>query len=251
MKQEITIITIALLTSTFAKAQTKDTIEVQKIGDKYYVIVDHPKVDTTKQFAPAPAPPPTISKTFDSHFMVVGLATIGFLNTWSVNKVNTPTGVVSTKLPTTNSFGDVAHYEFSPMFLWRHSDNILVEFEPSFSNGSLGVNWADITYFAYPGVILRAGYIVLPFGTYNKRLAAGWICKLPTDPVSITSSPVGSDWGIELEGGQQTGKMKVNYDVALTNGFTLSATDGSIANPDVNAVDNRTLWVVAGVKLRR
>jgi len=36
------------------------------------------------------------------------------------------------------------------------------------------------------------------------------------DPVSITSSPVGSDWGIELEGGQQTGKMKVNYDVALT-----------------------------------
>ena len=35
MKQYITIITIALLTSTFAKAQTKDTIEVQKIGDKY------------------------------------------------------------------------------------------------------------------------------------------------------------------------------------------------------------------------
>ena len=246
MKQYITIITIALLTSTFAKAQTKDTIEVQKIGDKYYVIVDHPKVDTTKQFAPAPAPPPTISKTFDSHFMVVGLATIGFLNTWSVNKVNTPTGVVSTKLPTTNSFGDVALYEFSPMFLWRHSDNILVEFEPSFSNGSLGVNWADITYFAYPGVILRAGYIVLPFGTYNKRLAAGWICKLPTDPVSITSSPVGSDWGIELEGGQQTGKMKVNYDVALTNGFTLSATDGSIANPDVNAVDNNLGKTVTG-----
>jgi hypothetical protein len=57
---------------------------------------------------------------------------------------------------------------------------------------------------------------------------------------------VGSDWGIELEGGQQTGKMKVNYDVALTNGFTLSATDGSIANPDVNAVDNNLGKTVTG-----
>lgn len=246
MIKHLTTAIVALLTVMSVSAQTKDTLEVQKIGDKFYVIVDHPKADTTKQYVPAPPAVPPIAKTFDSHFMVVGLATIGFLNTWSVNKVNTPTGTISTKMPVTNSFGDVAHYEFSPMFLWRHSDNILVEFEPSFNNGSLGVNWADITYFAYPGVIIRAGYLVLPFGTYNKRLAAGWICKLPTDPVSVTSSPVGSDWGIELEGGQQAGKMKINYDVALTNGFTLSAVDGSIANPDVNAVDNNLGKTVTG-----
>ena len=246
MKKNLTLVIMLLFASSMLNAQTKDTLEVQKIGDKYFVIVDHPKADTAKPVAALPPATPPIIRTFDSHFMVVGLATIGFLNTWSVNKVNTPTGVVTTKLPTTNSFGDVAHYEFSPMFLWRHSDNILIEFEPSFSDGSLGVNWADISYFAYPGVILRAGYIVLPFGTYNKRLAAGWICKLPTDPVSITSSPVGSDWGIELEGGQQVGKMKISYDVALTNGFTLSAVDGSIANPDVNALDNNLGKTITG-----
>jgi hypothetical protein len=245
MIKHLTTAILALLTVMSVSAQTKDTLEVQKIGDKFYVIVDHPKPDTAKQYVPAP-PTPTIAKTFDSHLMIVGLATIGFVHNWSVNKVNTPSGVVSTKLSPTNSFGDVDHYEFSPMFLWRHSDKVLVEFEPSFAGGSLGVNWACISYFAYPGVIVRAGYLVLPFGTYNKRLAAGWICKLPTDPVSISNSPVGSDWGIELEGGQQVGKMKISYDVALTNGFTHSATDGSIANPDVNAVDNNLGKTVTG-----
>ena len=245
MKKYITIIILVLLTFTLVKAQTKDTLEVHKIGDKYYVIIDHPKADTVKQLAVPPATPQII-RSFDSHFMVVGLATVGFLNTWSVNKVTTPTGMVSTKVPTTNSLGDVSHFEFSPMFLWRHSDNIMVEFEPSFNNGGLGVNWACITYFAYPGIMIRAGYLVLPFGTYNKRLAAGWICKLPTDPISITSSPVGSDWGIELQGGRQVGKMKISYDVALTNGFTLSAADGSISNPDVNSVDNNLGKTVTG-----
>ena len=57
-----------------------------------------------------------------------------------------------------------------------------MEFEPSFADGTLGVNWADVSYYAAPGLIVRAGYLVLPFGMYNKRLAAGWIDKLATDP---------------------------------------------------------------------
>ncbi len=46
-----------------------------------------------------------------------------------------------------------------------------MEFEPSYSSGGgLGVNWADVSYFASPGLIIRAGYFVLPFGIYSKRL---------------------------------------------------------------------------------
>jgi hypothetical protein len=241
MKKLLSSIVLALCAVTVAVGQDKDTLEVQKIGNKYYVIIDHPKPDSSTSAYALP-----VSRKFDSHFMVAGLATVGFLNTWATTQVNTPAGIIKSKLPVSNSFGDVAHFEFSPMFIWRHGTNLLVEFEPSFNNGGLGVNWAAISYFAYPGVIIRAGYLTLPFGTYTKRLAAGWICKLATDPIGITSSPVGSDWGIEIEGGLPAGNMKVNYDVALTNGFIHSGVDGSIANPGLNPVDNNLGKTVTG-----
>jgi hypothetical protein len=235
MKQHIAIFLLLLLALSI-KAQDKDTLEVQKIGDKYYVIVPHnTNSDSSIQAAVKAA---TTSKPFDSHFMVAGLGTVGFTNTWTKT---TSGGIVQKGV--TNTFGVDPQFEFSPMFIWRHSNNLLVEFEPSFDGTSLGVNWADITYFAYPGVIIRAGYLVLPFGTYNKRLAAGWIDKLATDPVGITSSPVSSDWGIEMEGGLPCGNMKVNYDIALTNGFQL-LNDGSIQNPGIT--DNNLGKTVSG-----
>jgi hypothetical protein len=131
--------------------------------------------------------------------------------------------------------GDADHFEFSPMFLWRHGDKFLMEFEPSYSADGLGVNWADVSYFAAPGLIIRAGYFVLPFGTYNKRLAAGWIDKLPTDPAGVADLPPSSDFGIEVEGGLPLGNMKWNYDIALTNGNQLLP-DGEIQG--VGIVDN-------------
>jgi len=137
------------------------------------------------------------------------------------------------------------------MLVWRHGDKLLVEFEPSFNPGSapsLGVNWACISYYAYPGIIIRGGYLVLPFGTYNKRFAAGWINPLSTDPVGVTNSPVTSDWGIEMEGGLPVGNMKVNYDIALTNGFQLSTdpstSQGSVQNPGL--YDNNLGKTVSG-----
>ena len=67
----------------------------------------------------------------------------------------------------------------------------------------------------------------MPFGTYTKRLAAGWINKLPSDPVGTEMA--GSDFGVEVEGGFPLGNMKWSYDVALSNGFQLN-NDGTIAN---------------------
>src|SRR5579859_2378470 len=106
-------------------------------------------------------------KSGESHFMVVGLTTFGFA--YSRTKFTPPGGPAQiTKM---NSLADADHYEFSPMFLWRHGTKWLVEFEPSYTGGNLGVNWADISYFVCPALIVKAGYFVLPFGMYSKRLA--------------------------------------------------------------------------------
>jgi len=171
-------------------------------------------------------------KPGEDHFMVSGLATFGFV----ANKTTTTLGGAG-QVSKTNSLADADHYEFSPMLLWRHGHKFLMEFEPSFDGSSIGVNWAAISYFATPGLIIRAGYFVLPFGTYSKRLAAGWIDKLPTDPTGLADVPPGSDFGVEIEGGLPLGSMKWNYDISVTNGMQLTP-DGSGQIQSAGIVDN-------------
>src|SRR3984893_11135622 len=77
----------------------------------------------------------------EDHFMMVGLTTFGFVS----NKTTSTFGGVS-QVSKTNSLADPDHFEFSPMFLWRHGNKLLLEFEPSFSHDQLGVNWAVISY---------------------------------------------------------------------------------------------------------
>jgi hypothetical protein len=178
-------------------------------------------------------------KSGESHFMVAGLTTIGW--------VSSQTTLNSARIPgVTNSFSDIDHFEFSPMLLWRHDDNVLLEFEPSFNNNSIGVNWADVHYFILPGLALRAGYFVLPFGIYQKKLAAGWINPLATDPIGIGSPPQ-SDWGVGASGGIHLGTTELNYDVSLTNGYHLN-NDGTIASADgaYGMVDNNNGKTVTG-----
>src|SRR5450432_4944175 len=178
-------------------------------------------------------------KPGESHFMVAGLATFGFV-------ANTTTTTTGGKIKT-NSFPDMDHFEFSPLFLWRHGSKFLLEFEPSFDGTSLGVNWADVSYFVAPGLILRAGFLVTPFGTYSKRLAAGWIDKLPTDPTGVADYPPTSDFGFEAEGGFPIGSMKWNYDVSLTIGLQLLP-DGELQSVGV-ADNNKNKTVTARLGL--
>ena len=129
----------------------------------------------------------------------------------------------------------------SPMLIWRHSNNLLVEFEPSFDGNTIGVNWANISYFAAPGLVIHAGYFVVPFGIYNKKLAAGWIDKLAGDPNGLDMP--GTDFGIGLSGGFPLGDMKWSYDVSLTNGLQLLP-DGELQNAGI--VDNNKGKMVSG-----
>ncbi|MDR3693982.1 hypothetical protein [Mucilaginibacter sp.] len=176
-------------------------------------------------------------KRGEDHFMVVGLTTFGLVT----NKTVTTIGGVSTT-SRTNTFGDADRYEFSPMFLWRHDNKFLMEFEPSFNNDGLGVNWADISYFAAPGLIIRGGYMVLPFGIYNKRLAAGWIDKLATDPIGL-DYPASTDYGFEIMGGLPLGDMKWSYDVGIFNGMQLLP-DGELQSAGLT--DNNTNKTISG-----
>lgn len=186
---------------------------------------------TDKGTADAAAAPPIISlKPGESHFMMVGLTTFGFVTQTTTNTLG---GLKTTEK--FNSLADADRYEFSPMFLWRHGNNMLIEFEPSFDGTSIGVNWADVSYSVAPGLMIKGGYIVLPFGTYTKRLAAGWINKLASDPIGTDMA--GSDFGVEAAGGFPLGNMKWSYDISLSNGLQLN-NDGTTTGVGVNAINN-------------
>ena len=176
-------------------------------------------------------------KPGESHFMVVGLTTFGYVS----NKTTFTAPGAAGQITKTNSLGDADHYELSPMLLWRHSNNLLTEFEPSFDGNTLGVNWANITYFAAPGLQIHAGYFVVPFGIYSKKLAAGWIDKLAGDPNGFDSP--GTDFGIGVSGGLPLGDMKWGYDLSLTNGLQLLP-DGELQNAGV--VDNNKGKMISG-----
>lgn len=160
-----------------------------------------------------------------SQLVVVGLTTFGYVS----NRQVSTTGGISTTTKNGVFGGDT--YEFSPMFLWRQGKKVLLEFEPSFSPDGVGVNWAAISYFASRNLILRGGYFVLPFGIYSKKLAAGWINKVATDPIGMDLF-AGTDFGFGASGGVQWGVMKWNYDVAVSNGLTLMP-DGTLQNSNM------------------
>ena len=176
-------------------------------------------------------------KPGESHFMVAGLTTFGYVS----SKTTFTAPGASAQVTRANSLGDGDHYELSPMFLFRHGDNLLVEFEPSFDGTSIGVNWANISYFAAPGLVVHAGYFVVPFGIYSKKLAAGWIDKLAGDPAGLDLP--GTDFGVGLSGGFPLGNMKWTYDVSLTNGLQLLP-DRELQNAGV--VDNNKGKMVSG-----
>ena len=117
-----------------------------------------------------------------------------------------------------------------------------MEFEPSFNNDGVGINWAAISYFAKPNLIFRGGYFVVPFGMYNKKLAAGWINKVATDPIGL---PTAQDYGVGVSGGLPLGSMKWNYDLAVTNGLTIDPTvnNGSLTNVNLGSASRNKTFV--------
>ena len=120
--------------------------------------------------------------------------------------------------------------DFAPIFLYRGGDNVL--FEAGFDFGlqnnapagggyttSVNLSFAQLDYVMSDFVTLCAGDLLLPLGTYSER-GAGWLNKIPDDPLAVDALIPGSGVGVELRGAVplgNSGKL-FNYSVYGVNG---------------------------------
>jgi hypothetical protein len=162
---------------------------------------------------------------------------------------------------TSGQHGAFVMADFAPIFLYRAGDNILFEagFDTILQNGSpegtttnflgqtvatpgvhdngtttsFNLSFAQLDYVMNDYMTLCAGDLLLPLGTYSER-GAGWLNKIPDDPLAVDALLPGSGVGVELQGAVPVGDAGkyVSYQVYGVNGP--SSMDGS---GDANQLD--------------
>lgn len=167
---------------------------------------------------------------------------------------------------TSGQHGTFLQADFAPIFLYRAGDNILFEagFDTTLQNGSaegssplfdstgnpvvdgngnpvvaqtpgthdsgastsFDLSFAQMDYVMNDYMTLCVGDLILPLGTYTER-GAGWLNKLPDDPLAVDALIPGSGVGAELRGAVPLGDLGkfVNYSVYGVNGP--SSADGT------------------------
>ncbi len=161
--------------------------------------------------------------------------------------------------------GAFVQADFAPIFLYRGGDNILFEagFDTALQNGqdavsghdagsstSFDLSFAQLDYVMNDYMTLCAGDLLLPLGTYTER-GAGWLNKMPDDPLAIDLIP-GSGIGAALQGGiplGDAGKL-LNYKVYAVNGPSSVNGTGSSTTLDSNGnpIPNLDLGGNVGVR---
>jgi hypothetical protein len=120
--------------------------------------------------------------------------------------------------------------DFAPIFLYRGGDNILFEagFDTTIQNNapngggyntSFDLSFAQLDYVMNDYMTLCAGDMLLPLGTYSER-GAGWLNKIPDDPLAVDALLPGSGVGAQLRGAVpmgDAGKL-FNYSAYCVNG---------------------------------
>ena len=165
--------------------------------------------------------------------------------------------------------GAFLHADFAPIFLYRGGDNILFEagFDTTLQNGSVptpsdptvnhdsgsttsfDLSFAQLDYVVNDYVTLCAGYLLLPLGTYTER-GAGWLNKIPDDPLAVDALIPGSGVGAELRGAVPLGDAGkfINYSVYGVNGPSSSDGSGAAGQLDLGGnVGLRSDGVVANL----
>ena len=152
-------------------------------------------------------------KKADTKFLLTGFAFAGY-----------------TKMDNENSnFGPIG---FNPIFLWKKSDRLFFEseliIETTDGITKFDLEYATMHYKLCDYLEIGAGKFLTPFGIFNERIHPSWINKFADNPlgfnhdVGILVGPM-SEIGVELEGGAQLGKTKINYAAYVTNGPNLIA----------------------------
>jgi len=147
---------------------------------------------------------------------------------------------------------------FNPILLWRHGERFIFEseMEIAYEEGTLDFNleYADLSYILNKYLIVRAGHILSPFGTFTERLHPAWINRLTTKPLGLGHhEPVGptNEVGVELRGGAPAGNTKINYSAYLSNGPALDIESDLTVVPVIainytNYVDNNNNKAIGG-----
>ena len=115
--------------------------------------------------------------------------------------------------------------DFAPIFLYRGGDNILFEagFDTTIANNApnggdytttFNLSFAQLDYVMNDYLTLCAGDLLLPVGTYTER-GAGWLNKLPDDPLAVDALIPGSGVGAELRGAVPMGDAGKLFNYAL------------------------------------
>jgi hypothetical protein len=196
----------------------------QQLGDTKKTADDaEQKSIAAAQAQSAPVPHMPLDETTVNHnFQMLGDAEIQYAKTKGQN-------------------GTFLMADFAPIFLYRAGDNILFEagFDTTLQNNatnsagsstSFDLSFAQIDYVMNDYVTFAGGDVLLPLGTYVQR-GAGWLNKIPDDPLAVDALLPGSGIGGMLQGAVPMGNAGkfINYSVYGVNGP--SSADGT-ANAD-------------------
>ena len=126
---------------------------------------------------------------------------------------------------------------FSPIFLWKPHQRILVEAELETelegTETNIGLEYIDASFFVNKYMTIRAGKFLSPFGIFQDRLHPQWINKIPSVPLGYNhdAAPVGptSEIGFDLRGGIPLGSAKMNYSFYVVNGPQLNTSGADVS----------------------
>ena len=115
--------------------------------------------------------------------------------------------------------------DFAPIFLYRGGENILFEagFDTTIANNApnggdytttFNLSFAQLDYVMNDYLTLCAGDLLLPVGTYTER-GAGWLNKLPDDPLAVDALIPGSGVGLQARGALPMGDAGKLFNYAL------------------------------------
>ncbi|HEV2435774.1 MAG TPA: hypothetical protein VG077_07235 [Verrucomicrobiae bacterium] len=131
---------------------------------------------------------------------------------------------------TAGQHGAFVQADFAPIFLYRGGDNILFEagFDTTLANNApnssgytttFNLSFAQLDYVLNDYMTFAAGDLLLPLGTYTER-GAGWLNKIPDNPLAVDALLPGTGVGAELQGAIPVGDAGefINYQVYGVNG---------------------------------
>ncbi len=146
----------------------------------------------------------TLKKEDNTHFMIRGFAQFGLES--SSDNVN---------------FNMTS---FNPVLLWRQGDRFLFESELEMEYMSdqfmLNLGYANASYVVSKGLTIKVGKFLIPFGTFGEKFHPSWINKFSSAPLSVGHDGISpmADIGVQIRGGFQLWKSKLNYSLYCVNG---------------------------------